>query len=136
MIIRFYRLKLFLLGIAIISFTSCNSFSKNPLIGKWVLDSVAVPPDSLSDGNISYALLAMAASDTDKIVLEFKKDTIYTIQDGYVTEESPWKFDRWKNEMVITDSSSQHYRYKRVNDSLVTLTDKANGVLYLIPAKP
>jgi hypothetical protein len=130
-----FRINLFLLSITVISFISCNS-SSNPLIGKWVLDSVAVPPDSLNDGNISYALLAMAASDTDKIVLEFKKDTIYTIQDGYITEESPWKFNKSGNELLITDSSAQRYRYKKLNDSLVTLTDNKNAVLYLVPTKP
>jgi hypothetical protein len=119
---------------SVLLLTACNTFSSknnqaNPLLGKWKIDSLYTS-DTSSD-NMAVMLLAMAIKDTGKIVLDFQKDSVFTIQDNYITEESPYKFNKHQQTLLITDSSHRKYDYTEINDSMISLADKDSTILFL-----
>jgi hypothetical protein len=112
---------------------SCNLFQSktpsNPLLGKWKIDSLYTADSS--SANMAVMLLAMAIKDTGQIVLDFQKDSVFTLQDGYITEESPYQFNKKKKKLLITDSSGRSYDYSVENDSVISLRDKDSTIMFL-----
>ena len=114
---------------AIVS-ASCDWFQsesneiKNPLIGQWKIDSLTVGKDT--SGAFVLALLVAK----DQAVLEFKKDTIVTMN-GNDSDTSFYKWYEKEMKVMPADTVEGAFQYARLNDSTVTLTSKDSTVLFL-----
>lgn len=120
-----------LLVIATIISLSCNWFrskknTSNPLIGEWRLDSVKQGKDS----STADFLIVAAMKDSAGVHVSFTKDSIFTRSKSGVDTEV-YSFDQKANQLILADSVKQRFGYKKVNDSLVTLTSDDSAVLYL-----
>lgn len=118
---------------AIVSFVSCHWFkskkpgASNPLLGKWQLDSVRAG----SDSGIAHLFSVKAmAEDNGGIRMNFLKDTVFVFSKGSV-DTTLYQFDGKEDRLQIRDTSNSAYHYKKISDSLVSLTSKDSAVFFL-----
>jgi hypothetical protein len=97
------------------------------LIGNWKIDSLSIAKDANA---IGYLLLAMAKQDdSTKADLAFTKDSlIFFTRDS--SEKIAYHLTK-TGELILQDSSNEHFSLHKLNDSLVAVESKDSSVLFL-----
>lgn len=104
--------------------------SDNPLIGKWTIDSLSFGKDS-NDLSIAYLFLAMSMEDSSTLQVEFENDSLITTKTTQTIEKTGYSFDIATSQVYLKDSSRTTFLFSRINDSLISLSQKDSVTLYL-----
>jgi hypothetical protein len=123
-----------LVACTVLSFTmvSCDLFSSrsaslsDDIIGKWKIDSVTAQKDSA--GNIGILLLAMALKDSNDLVLDFKKDSIFTFVKDSVVESAAYQVNEKEKQISI---DKEIYTVQSIKDSVLHLTQIDSSEIFL-----
>lgn len=108
---------------------SCSLFKSKPntLVGNWRIDSLHITKDSNA---IGYLLLAMAKQeDSTKADIAFTKDSVLFFSNE-ANEKIAYHLNA-ANELILQDASNEHFRFQKLNDSLITLSSKDSTTLFL-----
>jgi len=132
-----YFLAAFFVAATTITFVSCDLFtsnkprhSDNPLIGKWKIDSLSFGKDS-NDLSIAYLFLAMSMEDSSTLHVEFENDSLKATENTQTIEKTGYSFDNATSKVYLKDSPRTTFLFSRINDSLISLSQKDSVTLYL-----
>ncbi len=135
--VKKYFLVAFFAAATIITLVSCDLFtlhkphhSDNPLIGKWTIDSLSFGKDS-NDLSIAYLFLAMSMQDSSSLHVEFENDSLTTTENTQTIEKTGYSFDNAASQVYFKDSSRTTFLFSRINDSLISLSQKDSVTLFL-----
>lgn len=115
----------------LLSFTvvSCNWFGSRSshlsedILGKWKIDSLAAKNDS--SGLVGNLLLAIASDD---LVLDFRKDSVFTFVKDTVDERAAYKVNEKEKQLTI---DNKLYTVKQTGDSVLQLSQQDSTEIYL-----
>ena len=114
---------------------SCNWFNKSKssalLEGRWRLDSIHTDKDS-GDAVLAVLLFAFAQKDSNRIALQFTKDSVFTLENDSITDREAYFFDKDRGEIQAgRDSAKQVFVYQKPDDSILVLKSSDSVSLHL-----
>ena len=131
------RKNVLLLATALIALVavSCNWFNKPKssafLEGRWRLDSIHTDKDS-GDAALAVLLFAFAQKDSNRIALQFTKDSVFTLENDSITGKEAYFFDKDRGEIQAgRDSAKQVFVYQKPDDSILVLKSSDSVSLHL-----
>ena len=107
--------------------SSCSWFQRPATInGDWRIDSFHISKDANA---IGYLLLAMNKHDSSQADLSFQQDSLifYT---GNGNEKIPYHLTA-NNELILQDSTNEHFIIQELNDSLIAIHSQDSSILFL-----
>jgi hypothetical protein len=123
-----------LLITAVCALFACNLFgpkqstSKNLLLGKWKIDSIATGKDSSA---IGYLLLAMSINDSADYDYQFEKDSLTFYGKDSFVDKATYSFNPTSGQLIINDSTTEYYIVKQHNDSITGLHGTDSSIIFL-----
>lgn len=125
----------FLIAASLIAFVSCKWFQSNKqmtssLIGKWKVDSIHFRGDSVPSSQVVICGNSINSTNTKEPEYEFTKDS-FIFSSRKQSMASSYLFNKADSLLTIKDSTVQTYHFNKLNDSLISLTDKDSTILFL-----